>query len=75
MLESRHETTRAATGSHSVICSHFAWEAGRILQFGNAFEYLTHRNVLMDTIIVLRTIPAVLFARALTDGKVIKNYR
>jgi exopolysaccharide biosynthesis WecB/TagA/CpsF family protein len=26
-------------------------------------EYLTHRNVLMDTMIVLRTIPAVLFAR------------
>jgi exopolysaccharide biosynthesis WecB/TagA/CpsF family protein len=26
-------------------------------------EYLTHRNVLMDTIIVLRTIPAVLFAK------------
>jgi exopolysaccharide biosynthesis WecB/TagA/CpsF family protein len=26
-------------------------------------EYLTHRNVLMDTLIVLRTIPAVLFAR------------
>jgi lipopolysaccharide/colanic/teichoic acid biosynthesis glycosyltransferase len=26
-------------------------------------EYLVHRNLLMDLLIVLRTIPAVLFAR------------
>jgi lipopolysaccharide/colanic/teichoic acid biosynthesis glycosyltransferase len=38
-------------------------QQGRPEQVELDIEYLTHRNVLMNAQIILRTIPAVLFAR------------